>query len=71
MKKLEMLGKKLDKADQKNVMGGAKPNWSCLILGEFCDTNVWQHPCCDGYYCQTSGGGNQGWCQYLVVIPGD
>jgi hypothetical protein len=67
MKKLESLGKKLSKSDQKNVMGGAKPYWTCLNLGEFCDVTVWQHPCCDGYYCETNGG-QQGWCQYIIVI---
>ena len=63
MKKLENLGKKLDKADQKKVLGGAKPWWDCVLLGQGCNTTVWQHPCCDGLVCSNQSGG-WGECVY-------
>lgn len=49
MKKLESLGKKMSKMDQKKVMGGK--NKVCGVQGDSCGVPGGYQLCCSGYAC--------------------
>lgn len=53
MKQLKKIGKNLDKADQKKILGGTWPE--CRVIGESCSLVRTPSGCCEGLICVGSG----------------